>query len=149
MELSGKFPNLTETNHTKTSEEDLGYNCIAWAAERGASDEEWWWPRVEEEGYYWPASVPRRATVECFVEAFRTLEYEPCSSGEREAGWQKVALYVDDRGTPTHMARQLADGQWTSKLGGDEDITHATLEALEGPLYGQAEYYLRRRSRDF
>jgi len=44
-----------------------------------------------------------------------------------------------------HMARQLADGTWTSKCGGNEDITHFTLDALEsyGP-YGCPVLYMRR-----
>lgn len=37
---------------------------------------------------------------------------------------------------PTHMARQLPDGTWSSKLGPNEDITHFTLDALES--YGRA-----------
>lgn len=52
---------------------------------------------------------------------------------------------------PTHMARQLANGMWTSKLGGNEDITHFTLDALEsyGPIrirdeYGCGVIYMRR-----
>jgi hypothetical protein len=43
------------------------------------------------------------------------------------------------------MARQLPDGKWTSKIGGEEDITHFLLDAVEayGPRYGpnrKAEY---------
>jgi len=40
------------------------------------------------------------------------------------------------------MARQLRDGTWTSKCGGNEDITHFTLDALEcyGPSYPREEY---------
>ncbi len=46
---------------------------------------------------------------------------------------------------PKHMARQLTDGKWTSKVGGEEDVTHFTLDAMEayGPRYGpnrKAEY---------
>jgi hypothetical protein len=53
---------------------------------------------------------------------------------------------------PTHMARQLPDGTWTSKCGGNEDIRHLTLDALEsyGPWWIHEEYgcpvvYMKRR----
>ena len=69
--------------------------------------------------------------------------------GQREVGWEKVALYVDHDDVPTHMARQLRSGYWTSKLGQGIDITHDTVEALEGHCYGKATYYLRRRNPDF
>ena len=49
------------------------------------------------------------------------------------------------------MARQLPDGKWTSKCGGEEDITHYTLDALDsyGPLpfkahYGTAVLFMKR-----
>jgi hypothetical protein len=46
------------------------------------------------------------------------------------------------------MARQLSDGTWTSKCGGNEDIVHVTLDALEkyGMLgaYGCPAIYLKR-----
>jgi hypothetical protein len=54
-------------------------------------------------------------------------------------------IYVDSSGTPTHMARQLSNGNWTSKLGDAEDIEHAQLEQLEGDIYGVAYQFLRRK----
>ena len=53
-----------------------------------------------------------------------------------------MAIYAL-QGKPTHAARQLGDGRWTSKLGKEVDITH-TLVGLEGPVYGQVAAYLRR-----
>ncbi len=43
-----------------------------------------------------------------------------------------------------HVARQLKEGMWTSKLGPDEDIEHNTLDALEGELYGAVTQVLKR-----
>lgn len=53
------FPNLTYSNASKTSEIDENYNCIAWAAERGPDEKEFWWPDPDKEtfdilGYTWP-----------------------------------------------------------------------------------------------
>ena len=46
--------------------------------------------------------------------------------------------------TVTHMARQLASGLWTSKLGELEDIEHETPAELEGDIYGIVVQYMRR-----
>jgi hypothetical protein len=80
--------------------------------------------------------------LDAFVRAFVSLGFEPCSTGELEAGFEKVAIYARE-GKPTHAARQIADGRWTSKLGKEVDITH-TLVGIEGPAYGQVVAYLRR-----
>jgi hypothetical protein len=56
---------------------------------------------------------------------------------------EKVALFADPAGIPTHAARQLASGQWTSKLGQAEDIEHE-LRALEGEIYGVVALILKR-----
>ena len=148
------FPNATRSNSSKTSEKDGNYNCIAWAAERGPDEQEWWWPDPDEKkfeflGYTWPPNVSREVNVESFIEAFQALGYGPCSDGSRESGWQKVVVYVDADNIPTHMARQLPDGRWTSKMGKNVDIIHATVEVLEGDEYGKATQYLRRRNSDY
>jgi hypothetical protein len=135
-----EFPYLDDRNHRITSPEDDAYNCIAWAAEDNLR---WWWPRPEE-FYYWPARVPRSATIDAFVAAFATLGYSPCGTGDVEPGFQKVAIYVNNENIPTHMARQEPDGAWTSKLGGDVDIRHLTLGAIEGSIYGTVGQFLRR-----
>jgi hypothetical protein len=46
-------------------------------------------------------------------------------------------------GTPTHAARQLPDGTWTSKLGISEDIQHA-LDDLAGAVYRAVVQILKR-----
>jgi hypothetical protein len=76
--------------------------------------------------------------------AFKWLGYIRCSNSRIEWGFEKVALYADGN-SPTHMARQLSDGTWTSKCGGAEDITHFTLDALESPgHYGFPLLFLKR-----
>lgn len=126
------FPNLSGENHTTTSPSTPDYNCIAWAAEE---DDRWWWP-VPAGAVYWPAGAAAVETVDAFIFAFGTLGYTVSQSRDLEDGLQKVALYVGANGLPTHMARQLSDGTWTSKLGQSNDINHLTLEAISGPAYG-------------
>ena len=91
---------------------------------------------------------PGTNSVSAFVAAFESLGYEVCESGFPEPGYEKVALYVcrDARGkaTPTHAARQLPSGRWTSKLGAAQDIEHERAEDVNGPAYGAPEFFLKR-----
>jgi hypothetical protein len=133
------FPHGNANGAVETGPADWRYNCIAWAAGR---TDAWWWPDVDGDGF-WPEGAPREETVAAFVAAFATLGFTPCENSDHEPGWEKVALYaVND--TPTHAARQLPDGKWTSKLGRGPLVTHNTPHGVEGPVYGIACAYLRR-----
>jgi len=103
----------------------------------------WWWPTPGVS--YWPERVPSEETVEAFTAAFATLGYEPCSNGGFEDGFEKLAIYAQVNGAPSHMARQLPGGRWTSKLGSDVDIMHEALTQVEGSLYGHVVAYMKRR----
>jgi hypothetical protein len=149
-EREAVFPNLRKEDYRVTSEEDWAYNCIAHAADR--NDAPWWPLKEETEGVYWPEGVPRGETLESFIQAFGTEGYEPCDSPEPEEGFEKIALYADADGTPTHAARQLSSGNWSSKLGDWEDIEHKTLAGLEAGEtdasgYGKVARILRRKRR--
>ncbi len=140
------FPCLTEENSKPTSRANLQYNCIAWAAEDTSFP---WWPKRPEEEWRWPPSVPREESLDCFVQAFETLGYQTCDDGTYESEYQKVVIYVNDQGTPKHMARQLTTGPnkgwWTSKMGvRNIDICHRSVKDLEGEGYGKAKQYMRR-----
>jgi len=54
---------------------------------------------------------------------------------ELESGLEKIALYSMSS-IPTHAARQLRDGWWTSKLGPNFDIEHSDLAAVADGAYG-------------
>jgi hypothetical protein len=111
---------------------------VAWAA---GADNAWWWPDALCTAF-WPAEAPREESMAAFSAAFATLGYRPCADGLLIAGVEKIAIYVS-RGRPTHVARQLPDGRWTSKLGQDIDLTH-TLDSLEGATYGAVAAFLAR-----
>ena len=128
--LRADFPNLRTTPFRETSPVTPVYNCVGFAA---GETVRWWWPV----GYYWPPEVSRDETVAAFVAAFQTLGYDLCDNAMLEPGVEKVAIYVDASGQPTHMARQLTSGIWTSKLGSDVDIEHNALEGLEGIRTGR------------
>jgi hypothetical protein len=140
IELS--FPLITAEGYQIRSEETPQYNCIAWAV--GDSDR-WWWPvSFASGGYYWPEGVLKESSVNSFKDAFATIGYIQCETGDLEGGFEKIALYVDESGTTTHAARQLPSGAWTSKLGKLKDIEHVTLRALEQSIYGVAVYFFRK-----
>ncbi len=141
-ELESLFPRLSGAEYRVTSPKDWRYNCIAWAA---GDTRRWWWPGVppEDEGYFWPPGAGDEETLDAFVAAFATLGYSPCEGGQAEECWEKVALFANAEGVPTHAARQRPDGSWTSKLGRLEDIGHP-LRGLEGEDYGRVVRILRR-----
>ena len=97
---------------------------------------------------YWPPNIAREETVDAFVRAYGTLGYVCCASGDLEANAEKIVIYCDGEGTPTHAALQLRDGRWTSKMGGFEDIEHATPDVLTGPRYGRPSVYMGRDRQD-
>lgn len=139
LSIESEFPNLITHKYEAESESTQEYNCIAWAA--GDTDR-WWWPHVDA---FWPAQVQRIVDIRYFVAAFEMLSYEVCGdSFSLENGYEKVAIYTDEVGKPTHMARQLESGIWASKLGVGWDIVHHTLEGVGGSLYGQATLAMRR-----
>ena len=132
------FPDLEGSGYQITSEIDYGYNCIAWAA--GKTDN-WWWP--DEDGY-WPEPKPAEITLGAVVAIFTSLGYEGCDTPDHEPGYEKVALYGKADDDPTHAAREIGPGLWSSKIGQNEDITH-TLDGLAGPLYGTPRRFMRRQ----
>ncbi len=147
--LEKNYPNLTNSKWKLKSPDTINYQCIAWAA---CDTTRRWWPIGEPPITYWPPNVPAEETVECFIQAFATLGYKPCTTASFEFGFQKVAIFVDEEETPTHMARQHFLGRgWLSKVGDWEDILHPELKNVEGstsPLpakgYGQVRTILKR-----
>lgn len=140
--LLADFPRLNPDRYRITSPATKRYNCVAWAAGENTF---WWWPNPYS---YWPRRVPRQEHVTAFVCAFETLGYTRCGDGTLEHEFEKIALFgkTCDSGVikPTHAARQLESGRWTSKLGRDEDIEHLCPEDLNGPGYGEVVQFMRR-----
>jgi hypothetical protein len=83
-------------------------------------------------GYYWPPGVAKDDTVQSWIRVFEIHGYKPCRGDDAQPGIEKIAIYGKSNGDATHVARQLASGAWTSKLGKLEDIEHHSLGALEG-----------------
>jgi len=136
--LDVKIRGLEGWDYVVTSEFTYEYNCIAHAAD---DHERWWWP-VSSPDAYWPEGAPMDVSLDAFVKAYGILGYAPCEEDSFDSAYDKVAIYVDDGGKPTHAAKQLDDLYWSSKLGPYHDIKHP-LKALELE-YGRVAAFLRR-----
>ena len=139
-DLARIFPRLTDQNHRVTSPATTSYNCIAWAAR---DSERWWWPDAFGL-YYWPPNAPRSERLEAFERVYAEMGYGDCEDGALEDNFEKVALFADTLGRPTHAARQLLNGWWTSKCGKLEDMEHELI-ALTGESYGNVVRYMKRK----
>jgi hypothetical protein len=138
--LEACFPGLRGSSYEITSPATDDYNCIGYAAE---DDQNNWWPMWD---HYWPPNMPFNDSVDSFTETFcQVLGYEVCAAGDFEPGFTKLAIYAVGDSTK-HMARQLDDGRWVSKLGQERDITH-TLSGVEGAHYGTVMRFLKRAVR--
>lgn len=138
MSLEELFPNL-ENAFEITSDATCNYNCIAWAL--GFQDAKWD-PAMY---YYWPRGVPRNHAVSTIVAIFAAYGFVACGDGTPQAGWDLIAIFSRDGANYTHVARQLPDGRWTSKLGNLEDIAHDHCAALAGDEYGQVVQWMKRK----
>ncbi len=128
----GQLPWVLSMTIAITSPCSKDYNCIAWAAE---DDETWWWPNPLGLSY-WPLEPVGDTSLQNFINAYSTLGYERCEGAALEAGFKKVALYMDEADQVAHAARQLDNGEWTSKLGPSYDIRHPFIEVWQDITYG-------------
>jgi hypothetical protein len=135
------LPRLTGHNYRETSPATWDYSCIAWAV--GITDD-WWWPLP---GRFWPEGVLREETLSAFLAAFSTIGFLPGASAAIDTAVEKVALYAIGA-TPTHAARQLPGGWWTSKLGPAIDIEYSTPDDVAGGAYGEVVAILSRKRPD-
>ncbi len=140
------YPNLkTNSAYEVKSSETAKYNCIAWAL---GYDDKWWQPvPIPFLVTYWP-SANRNETRANYFSVIQQEGFAQCTDGTPEPGYEKIAIYVDNRGVPKHAAKQLQTDKWSSKLGSWEDIEHSTPEALECAWYGKVTYYFKRKLRN-
>ena len=137
LKLPKEFPNTNIEPFVITSPKANAYNCIAWAYE---DNTKWYWP---DEYSYWPDSVIKEATINALIALFQKKGYEVCNNYELESNYKKVAIYADSENNPTHAARPLANGDWTSKLGRGNDVTH-TIESMANGFYGNVKVVMKK-----
>lgn len=101
-----------------TSPATTDYTCVSWAFN---DKNRVWWPDGDN---YWPIEPPLIVTIDTFIETFTLDGYEQCDSYSLENGFQKIAIFGKTWDEPSHVARQLSNGTWASKLGPQADIEH-------------------------
>lgn len=135
---SRDFPNSNNLNFKITSEVTNTYNCIAWAYGTNSNR---MWPNLNN--YYWPIGIPKAEHINSFIELFKSIGYDVCSNGSLENSFEKICIYEKD-GLPSHAAKQLLGGIWTSKLGLMHDVDHQE-HALDDGSYGNISTYMKRK----
>lgn len=144
LDLEALFPRLRGTGYAVTSAYCSDYNCVAFVA----GDREHRWEPEDRGGWFWPPGLPLEDfSLSNYIRCFEFLGFSECEGGELEDGVERIAIFVDADGEFTHVARQLSDGWWSSKLGFYEDISHASLDhLLQGrPLqYGESIRFMCR-----
>ena len=138
-DLVAHFPNITVgEGYRRTSLPTDVYNCVAWAVHE---DTRWWEPGVDY--CFWPETPPRVVTVDTYIAMFKKHHgFKKCVDRSLEDELEKIAIYSKGKKF-SHVARQLHDGRWTSKLGTLDDVIH-TLAGLEGQTYGAPTIYMSR-----
>lgn len=139
--LYAELPRLAGSVHQITSDPVDRYNCVAWVlGELNA------WVQPE---FDWPTDVPKPTGIEdlhCYIALFERDGWEVTDSEALEPGYLKLALYVTGDEFH-HVALQLRDGDWTSKVGLGHDLRHRELDALYDCVnhYGaRATLFMRR-----
>lgn len=133
------FPKSKQEPFLVTSPPTSHYNCIAWAY---GDNTKWFWPDSQKI-YFWPNDIPRVETIEAFIKLFENIGYSVCENGEIEREYHKIAIYQKNN-IPTHAARQLENGLWTSKLGEHFDVTHSISSMSDG-FYGNVGVFMKRK----
>lgn len=139
--VEAQIPRLADSEYRITSPRDVRYNCFAWAAGDAGRV---WSPSMIGSGVYWPAGIAALPSMNGIIAAYEACNFQVCTSGDEEEGFEKIALFTDAAGDPTHAARQLSGGAWTSKLGDHVDIEHDDVDAVGGGMYGEPRVFMRR-----
>jgi hypothetical protein len=133
------FPASFDEPFIITSAATGAYNCIAWVLENTTL---FYW-HGPKEYFYWPSEISREENIESFIQLFALHGYEVCEHVRKEKGFSKIVLFTKE-GIPTHAARQLPDGLWTSKLGILEDVKHS-LTTISNGLYGSINLVFKKK----
>ena len=136
-DLLNLFPNLATDGYNRTSLPTISYNCVAWAF----GDQTKWWEPDPFGMFSWPCP-DRQYTIQSYEALAKSQGYNRCADHNLESGYEKIAIFALGQ-QPTHIARQLDTGKWTSKLGDLDDITHA-LQGVEGARYGKSVRIMKR-----
>lgn len=122
-----EFPNSIDEPFLITSQPDDKYNCVAWVL---GITEVWYEP---DEDY----------SIAGVVAFFERYGFKICTNAEAEVGYEKIALFSQDKEEFMHVTKYLEENIWTSKLGFSHDVSH-TLESMQGGLYGNVCVFMKK-----
>lgn len=146
------FPNTVNADVLEiTSPKALTYNCVAWSL---GIDSHWVEPYLPFGAKVmpwavWPNTEDQGLAIKTYVKMFRGEGFVKASRGNLEVGFDKIVIYWDKASENfTHVARQMDDGRWWSKLGRASDVQHVKPDTL-GPIgspsgYGEVWGYMKR-----
>jgi len=138
--LEELFPALAVFGYKILSRPTDRYDCVAWAA---GDTTRWWWPDLKGKRY-WPENVERKRTLDVFKKVFENLGYFICDNGNFEEGYDKIAIYVNENGKPTHVTRQFWKNVWISKIGEWELVEYYNVNALYDGICGDIAVFMKR-----
>lgn len=127
--IQKNFPNLGPDKFAYTSLKTEDYNCMAWAVE---NTEDW----IQFDGGY-------DCKIETYINYFSSLGFTITEDVSYTNGIIKICLYAENNEF-RHVARQLPNGRWTSKMGDWEDIEHETPDVLIGNFYGSKLIFMEK-----
>jgi hypothetical protein len=140
-ELEKCIPDIAG-KYRRTSDPTINYNCLAWAV-----GVQWAWfdPEKGCVGYFWPHGIERELSIPAIRKVLAHFGFnKESNNAEWEEGFLKVAVFIDADGVPSHYARQLENGKWTSKFGELIDVEHDDLECIKCVEYGEPRFYFMR-----
>ena len=137
-------------NFEFTSPKKKGYNCVGYAL--GEVNKDIDMLALSKRFDLSPFGLSNEQldhTINGYIKLITGLYgYEICDTSEAEDGFDKIVLFegIDEDGDLNflHMAKQLGNGIWTSKMGTFEDIEHLTPDAVNG-YYGKPKVFMKRK----
>ena len=131
MTFHEEFPLARAGDIVTDSEMTPEYNCVGWALHLKRSVI---WPDDDQQ-HQWAPDLPRRPDKDIFCAFFEKMGFSECNDENFEQSREKIAIY--SRGNEVlHVARQLRDGRWTSKLGPLADVLHPTALSISDGWFG-------------
>lgn len=134
-----QFPNSISEPLEQKSPKDNRYNCIAWAF--GINNLRLWPNNFPFE--VWPPNIPNTVTLDAFIKLYELIGYQICNNSLLETSKEKIAIFTLS-GRPTHAAKQLSSGLWSSKLGWQNEDSEHTLNAISNGEYGNPTVFMER-----
>jgi hypothetical protein len=140
-DIERDFPLLRRSeNYTEASIEDFNYNCFAFVL----GDYRNWWEPPALFGHCWPPGFTEDVRVETATAIIKLHGFIVELERNTVPLAESIAIYA--KGKDWEHFAKFENGVWKSKIGEDHDITHSSLELLEGDMYGHVVKILSRSS---